>query len=606
MNKIFSLKFYSWFLGVVILILGFSSLMAKNYKGAEYRTIDSYLYGRFEVRYKPPAGSGALASFFTYHDFESSSEWNEIDIEVLGRYDHVVQTTSIGPYQKIRPSHQWVNFNPHDDFHVYAFEWTPDYIAWFIDGEEVHRQQGDFISDFQFPQKIMMNIWNQEYAHWSGPWFDENLPLKAYYDYVSYASYTPDSGNCGTNNNFTLQWKDEFDEWDQSRWEKATHTFPGNLCDFVPENVIFEDGYMILCLTDEEHVGGQDVQPPTMLWVWAIENEVFAQFNEYLDSLSATNIANFTIPGSQIIKVELIDKRTVKLTTNGLEKDRSYNLVCLNVKDLNQPPNVQRGQVKSFQSVSNLSLPVRINVGGDSLGSFLADQEWQPNRLYGFEDGYIDEWEQHPEIANTKMDSLFWTARRELVNYRVRLSDGLYRVKLWLAENKFQQAGERVFDVLVNGRTVAANLDLFKWFGFRTAGEITADSVLVTDGLLTLHFTARVGQTVLNAIEIEATSTNLFKTNKMQKIETPLLINNFPNPFNTTTQIQLMLKQSGKVTLEIFDVTGEKLWQMQFSHLSAGLHRFSWNASTQASGLYFLKTTLDNSFHTTNKLLLIK
>lgn len=102
-----------------------------------------------------------------------------------------------------------------------------------------------------------MNIWNQEYAHWSGPWFDENLPLKAYYDYVSYASYTPDSGNCGTNNNFTLQWKDDFDEWDQSRWEKATHTFPGNLCDFVPENVIFEDGYMILCLTDEEHVGGR-------------------------------------------------------------------------------------------------------------------------------------------------------------------------------------------------------------------------------------------------------------------------------------------------------------------------------------------------------------
>lgn len=167
-------------------------------------------------------------------------------------------------------------------------------------------------------------------------------------------------------------------------------------------------------------------------------------------------------------------------------------------------------------------------------------------------------------------------------------------------------SGERVFDVLVNGRTVAANLDLFKWFGFQTAGEITADSVLVTDGLLTLHFTARVGQTVLNAIEIEATSTNLFTTNKIYKIETPLMINNFPNPFNATTQIQLMLKQSGKVTLEIFDVTGEKLWKMQFSHLSAGLHRFSWNASAQASGLYFLKTTLDNSYHTTNKLLLIK
>ena len=55
--------------------------------GGELRTIDSYLYGRFEVNMKSAAGGGYVSSFFTYHDhWEDSSpdEWglltNEIDI----------------------------------------------------------------------------------------------------------------------------------------------------------------------------------------------------------------------------------------------------------------------------------------------------------------------------------------------------------------------------------------------------------------------------------------------------------------------------------------------------------------------------------------------
>ena len=78
----------------------------KDYKGAEYRTKEAYIYGRFEVRYKPPKGDGFLASFFAYHEISSSIEWNEIDFEILGRYDHDVLVTSIGPGQKTRNSHQ--------------------------------------------------------------------------------------------------------------------------------------------------------------------------------------------------------------------------------------------------------------------------------------------------------------------------------------------------------------------------------------------------------------------------------------------------------------------------------------------------------------------
>ena len=172
--------------------------IAKAYKGAELRTIESFLYGRFEVRYKASPGSGQTSTFFLYNDDYPNTPWNEIDIEILGRYEDDVQFNPITPDRINHVSHQFVEFNPATDFHTYAIEWTPDYIAWFIDGAERHRQSGEHIEALNVSQKIMMNIWHPTYHDWVGEWSDKNLPFFAYYDFVSYASYTPGSGNAGT------------------------------------------------------------------------------------------------------------------------------------------------------------------------------------------------------------------------------------------------------------------------------------------------------------------------------------------------------------------------------------------------------------------------
>ena len=67
----------------------------------------------------------------------------------------------------------------------------------------------------------MMNIWNPVYEDWVGIWDDRVLPRFAYYDWVRYASYTPGSGDTGTDNNFTFQWQDDFDEFDENLGKKA-------------------------------------------------------------------------------------------------------------------------------------------------------------------------------------------------------------------------------------------------------------------------------------------------------------------------------------------------------------------------------------------------
>ena len=91
-----------------------------------------------------------------------------------------------------------MDFNPHLNFHTYSFEWTPDYVAWFIDNDEVYRQTGSHVDSLYVSQKIMMNIWNPVYTDWVGSWDSEILPRFSYYDYVSYSAYTPGTGDNGT------------------------------------------------------------------------------------------------------------------------------------------------------------------------------------------------------------------------------------------------------------------------------------------------------------------------------------------------------------------------------------------------------------------------
>ncbi|RMF10864.1 MAG: glycosyl hydrolase family protein [Candidatus Neomarinimicrobiota bacterium] len=244
------------FLGFLVIWLA-TGLGAKPYRGGELRTMESFLYGRFEVRCRFAPGSGVVSSFFTYHDNDPDwiGHWNEIDIEYLGRYDHQIQWNVITPGQVHHVATTTTDFNPSDSYHVYAIEWTPYYVAWFIDSAQVAVQVGSHVGELVYSQKLMMNIWQPADVNWAGTFNDSILPVYAFYDWVRYYTYDPDSGNAGSANQFRLAWEDPFDYFDIMRWQKATHTWDGNNCDFIPENVVFQDGQMILCLTDPVNTG---------------------------------------------------------------------------------------------------------------------------------------------------------------------------------------------------------------------------------------------------------------------------------------------------------------------------------------------------------------
>ena len=296
------------------------SVSAKDFKGAEYRTKLSFTYGRFEVKIKSPGKEGVLCSFFTYYDGGGGIDtWNEIDIEIMGRYNNAVQFNAITPGQVNHVRQQVLDFNPALDFHTYGFEWTPTYVSWFVDGVEVHKQTGAHILTLTRAQKLMMNIWNPTYANWAGQWNPDILPAFAYYDSVKYYSYTPGSGNYGTNNDFTHSWTDPMDAFDTNRWAKATHTFNGNNCDFIPENAVFQNNVMALCLTTTGNIGYTDLKGPVALWGRIEGDKINIFFSEELDITTGTSASSYILNGTVINSILLKeDKRTVQLSVTVL------------------------------------------------------------------------------------------------------------------------------------------------------------------------------------------------------------------------------------------------------------------------------------------------
>lgn len=157
-----------------------------NYSGAEYRTSDFYHYGLYEVSMKPIENDGVVSSFFTYTGPSDDNPWDEIDIEFLGKDPTSIQfnyyTNGIGEHEYVYE----LGFDASEEFHTYAFEWLPDSIIWYVDGEEVYKATEDVPVT---KSKLMMNVWpGIGVDEWLAP-YDGTVPLTAEYEWFKITEY---------------------------------------------------------------------------------------------------------------------------------------------------------------------------------------------------------------------------------------------------------------------------------------------------------------------------------------------------------------------------------------------------------------------------------
>ncbi|MCH8494695.1 MAG: T9SS type A sorting domain-containing protein [Balneolales bacterium] len=73
------------------------------------------------------------------------------------------------------------------------------------------------------------------------------------------------------------------------------------------------------------------------------------------------------------------------------------------------------------------------------------------------------------------------------------------------------------------------------------------------------------------------------------------LVGNFPNPFNPTTNIMFELGTPDNVTMEVFNVVGQRVASMQLGMKDAGRHQVTFDAANLSSGVYLVRMQVGSS-----------
>lgn len=169
-----------------------------EYTSARLTTAQTFTqqYGHFEARIKVPRGTGMWPAFWMLGSNFGQTPWpdcGEIDIlENIGSEPSTVHGSLHGPgYSGGNPltgSYSLPNGEAFaDDFHTFAVDWTPEYIAWSVDGQEYQRKTpadaGGNAWPFDQPFFIIMNV--AVGGAWPGPPNDDTqFPQSMVVDYV--------------------------------------------------------------------------------------------------------------------------------------------------------------------------------------------------------------------------------------------------------------------------------------------------------------------------------------------------------------------------------------------------------------------------------------
>lgn len=227
---------------------------------AELYTDQAYQYGRFAARIQFAPESGVVSSFFLWKDGSEveGTFWNELDFEKLEGECRLETNAIYGDPEMIAPDRVASQDDLCGEYHTYVYEWTPDYVAWFVDDVEVRRDTGEIATAFSqnAPEgmQLRFNVWPGD-ATFGGEFDPSVLPVYQYIDWVEYSSYN--------NGAFELQWREDFsDDTLPSGWSLGSWDSPKGLSTHDASNFGIKNGIAVLALTPDDALGIEGATVP--------------------------------------------------------------------------------------------------------------------------------------------------------------------------------------------------------------------------------------------------------------------------------------------------------------------------------------------------------
>ncbi len=265
--------------------------------------------------------------------------------------------------------------------------------------------------------------------------------------------------------------------------------------------------------------------------------------------------------------------------------------------------------IEVFGTVAPIEAPFAVNAGGGSLAA--GALSWIEDDGSLFLEG--ETFTSSAPIAGTDNDALYQSERfaNTLRFLLPGIQDGLYTIELHFAETFHTSAGQRVFNVIMEGETVRANYDIFAQAGgMNTAVVEVFEGVAVSDGILNITFTRVPGTTGSSKISgIAVTSASLVSTEDGPAGPLPeayLLTPAYPNPFNPETQFTLSVAQTQQVAILAYDLLGREVARIFDGTLaSSQAHTFRFAPNDLPSGIYLIQT-VGEQFTATQRVVLLK
>ncbi len=390
-------------------------------------------------------------------------------------------------------------------------------------------------------------------------------------------------------------------------------------------------------------------------------NKVYINFDEKLDEVSATEESNFSISGVTIDEsVISVDHQNITLTVSGMTENNDYTLSLSNIKDISVAENtIETNTQKAFVSVPYIDNlvsywkldEVEDTVAVDLIGTNNGSIANTPLRIDGIMGNalFFDGKDDYVEIPNsTSLDigteGVTVSVWVNLKYLPIEMPTGIgpiydapqdsyviYQDK-WNRELRFKvttaNGAERPGipnDQLVKGEWlhIAGVYDGTKALIYLNG--VQKDSHPGLTGLVKAGQVARIGQDgnhyfnggidnlqIFNRGLTPEEIIALYKGGIVTDVEKSELIpdnfsleQNYPNPFNPSTKIRFSLPEKAEVSLEFFNIIGEKVGELLNSTLNAGYHEVEFRNSNLSSGIYFYRIKAGN-FVEVKKMMLIK
>lgn len=556
--------------------------LREDYEGRQWtsgriKTQDNFefQYGKVEIRAKLPAGKGLWPAFWMLGSNidEAGIGWpycGEIDImEYRGHLP--TQTNGTVHFSAVEPDfprdpngdrrligeeYDLPSGSFAEDFHLYQFEWTDSVMIWSVNDVEFFKLTREEIQErtsyypFDQPFYLILNL------AIGGNFLGDQQPDESTPDrnevIVDYVRVYQDIN------------KEPEIELNYDSREQIESTQKVNL----EANVTDEDGTVekVQFLINDEVIKTDSIPPYSANWRPGIDGcyelEIKAYDND--NGVGKSNEKVIFEAGTGCTKRSFHDAPHSFPGTLQFEH-YDYGGLGNSYHDTTPDTNLGNGQGNDFRTTEAVDIIPDVNEEGNYLISNTAVGEWTTYELTIDQTGIYD------------------------IELRVIPGSGIGRINFSLDNEEW-----------IYFTRIISQEDQYYTYKTATGVEVQKGTydlkmeiALDGDGLKPDH---------LKAVFKESTSNEELSDQPPASVQ---LDQNFPNPFNPTTNISFELPFSQQVSLDIYNSLGQHVRTLYSGILSTGSHLFTFDANELSSGIYYYLLETPNMV-LTRKMLLLK